>query len=159
MFINYDAILDRKREFDDKTAARKHKLQLDAEEFLEQLKVSLQLPQHVPIDPSGTSLFYVGSCIKNANGFVSTPISALQLDEDYVLSFYVGLLINSNVIGGEWIFVPVELRYENSNLIFSAGQKYSHIEILPNPSPNRFLDALDHFKQYCIDEVSDENLE
>lgn len=160
MFINYDIILEKKRQVLDKAESRKHQLHLDADEFIDQLKVSLQLPQGHAIDPNGRPLpFILTGFINAAGSFQQSKISSINPNDAHVLRFSVNLLVDSNVNNGEWVTIPVEMWYENGRLIYSSGRYRDHTEILPNSSPSRFLDAADKFKQNCLDEITDRNLE
>lgn len=160
MFINYDVILQKKSEIDSKAEARQYSLQSDAEEFINQLKVSLQLPVGNAIDINGRPLSHIVIGVKNNLGlFQQSALSSLKVNENHVLCFLTNLLVNSQVPGGEWISIPVELWYQRGRLNFSCGRVRNHIEIQPSPSPNRFLDATDDFKKKCIAELDDPNLE
>lgn len=160
MFINYDVILQKKSDIVSKSQAREYSLQRDAEEFINQLKVALQLPAGNPLDVNGRQLQYIVVGNKNHSGlFQLTAPSSLKVDERHVLCFLTNLLVNSQVPGGDWISIPVELWYQRGRLNFSCGRERNHIEIQPSPSPNRFLDATDDFKKKCIAELNDPNLE
>lgn len=160
MFINYNDILQKKNDLDSKAQARQHRLQGDAEEFINQLKVSLQLPQGIPLDVNGRCLAYISTGFTNSSGiFQPCSVASIKVNESHILRFLVNVLVNTQVPNGEWITIPVELWYQNRSLIFSCGRQRNHIEIMPSTSPGRFLEAVDDFKEKCIAELSDPNLE
>ncbi|WP_264643241.1 hypothetical protein [Candidatus Symbiopectobacterium sp. NZEC127] len=149
-----------KRKKNSSLSKPREELQADAIRLFREFKDSLYLPNEHTIDCEGRKIQYTSICIKNESGlFEPRPPHALQPNSSYALIFYIGVMINSSEPGGDWIFIPIEMWYEQNTLIVISGIERAHVRLHEDKSEGRFYEATAIIKQSCLKALTDPRLE
>lgn len=160
MLVSYDTIVAKKKELEGKQVARKSELQADAIDLLREFKKSLALPDEYTVDYDDRKIPYVAIFIKNNHGlYEQRSPHGLQTNESFQLTFFMGLMVNAEVPGGEWIYIPVEMWYDGRHLIVTAGREQAQVRVHDDKSNGRFFDVAAMIKKSFIGALTDPRLE
>lgn len=160
MHINYETIREKKKEQDKKRTERKAKLQSDALFMMKEFNESLSLSGSSAEDPQGRGLQYTGTFLKESGGlWTSRPAHALQPDKNHNLEFYIGVMVNPDVSGGEWVYVPIQMFYQGGHLTVVSGDEGASQRVHNHEVPGRFFEVSAMIKNSIIRAMSDSRLD
>lgn len=158
MDITYQDIVARRIEIEEKYQKRKANLQTDAAQLVKEYIESLQLPGDL-WGSGERKTPYVQTGFWNSTGnFERRPVRAAQLDENCRLKFIIATAINTSVVGGEWVYIPVTVWTANGYLNVAVSDGKQALTISSGDGEGRFLETAAILKQEVMQAMQEPGL-
>lgn len=159
MSITYKDIVLQRIEMDQKYQKRKALLQTEAGKLVKEYSDSLKIPADKWHDGEREQSFVRTGITNAAGNFERRPVRASQLDDKYRVNFILSTAVNTDVSGGEWIYVPVSVWMNNGYINVSINNGTHELTIANGDDEGRYLEAATLLKQQVMLAILEPDLE
>lgn len=157
MSITYADIREYKVKIDRQYDVRRSKLQKLGYKLVKEYKKSLCLPAERWRDSKGVDRPYVSVGHLNEDGaFQKTTLAAINLTDDYTLTFKVSTVIDDQPLtGGKQFLSTISMLYRDGMLNVDVGHCQRSIIVAVQEEEDAFIEVCLTMKQIIISALSD----
>lgn len=120
MHIKFSDLIQAREQVEERVQELTQMLRNEAEAFLVQYKQSLFTPNDSWSDGQRVYPYARLMNMSDKGMYVQQSIKNLALDNQNSVSFLLATVINENIEGGHWIYVPIKMFIRNRNVIVAV---------------------------------------
>lgn len=121
MLIKFSDFIQAREQVEKRVQELTQMLRNEAEEFLTQYKQSLHTPHDSWSDGQRAYPYARLMNMSDEGMYAQQSTKTLALDNQNNVSFLMATLINENIQGGQWIYVPIRMSISNRSVIVNVG--------------------------------------
>lgn len=152
MLIKFSDFIQAREQVEERVRELTQLLRNEAEEFLGQYKKSLYTPHDSWSDGQRAYPYARLMNISDEGLYAQQSTKTLVLDNQNNVSFLMATLINENIQGGQWVYVPIRMFISNRNIVISVDNSEQE-EVALGGEGNDYYEACGLVKEAVMRQI------
>lgn len=152
MLIKFSDLIQAREQVEERVRELTQLLRNEAQEFLDQYKKSLYTPQDSWSDGQRAYPYARLMSMSDQGIYAQQSTKTLALDYENNISFLMATVINENIQGGQWIYVPIRMGLNNRSVIVTV-ENSGREEVPLGGEGNSYYDACCLVKEVVLSQI------